>query len=321
LGVDISDEALELARDNLQIIQKQKQRSSKGNVKFIKADILVDPFVDQGGALAMSLKSAFNYHSLPSFWDVLISNPPYISPSAYWKTTTRSVRGFEPKLALVPPTATKQTDTEQGDKFFPRLLNIARDIEAKIVLLEVADLEQALRVAQRAQSLDIFDGVEIWRDQPDRTETTNNEHGISVVGEGNARSVVCWRSMGTSWLGKTCTTTVSSDDDAQRLFRSKVGSHALNDTSTNPDTRQLQPRFDFNASSGYDGSHLPLAGRYTNFNMSGSMWYFSDDYFMHCKNPSSWASTAKPIKQMRRKERLEKIRVQKERFIAWRKRQ
>jgi hypothetical protein len=231
----------------------------------MKADILIDPFADQMDALARSLKNALNHKRLPSFWDVLISNPPYISPSAYWKTTTRSVRGFEPKLALVPPSTAKQTDTEQGDRFYPRLLNIARDIEAKVVLLEVADLDQAIRVAQRAQSLDIFDGIEIWRDQPDRTEFSTVENDIPVIGEGNARSVLCYRGLGTSWLDKTSTTIMfSSEDDAQRLFWSKTGAHALDSTRKNGDTSQLEPRFDFDAPSVYySASHLPFARLYT----------------------------------------------------------
>ena len=36
-------------------------------------------------------------------WDLLTSNPPYISPSGFSLSTSRSVRNWEPKLALVPP--------------------------------------------------------------------------------------------------------------------------------------------------------------------------------------------------------------------------
>ena len=202
MGVDVSRRALQLAKYNMRSVQTGQQYVDKGNVRFIQADVLKDPF-DRDGSV-MSFRSALEYKGLPPSWDILISNPPYISPSAYWKTTTRSVRGFEPKLALVPPSKTKQSDTDQGDMFYPRLLEIARDVKAKIVLVEVADIDQARRVAQRAQDLDIFDGVEIWRDQPDASANkSRGKNGVTIVGEGNARSVLCWRGDGAVWLGKS----------------------------------------------------------------------------------------------------------------------
>ncbi len=168
----------------------------------MKADILADSSTSPTRG-PLLLEAAFKHNNQPRRWDILISNPPYISPSAYWKTTTRSVRGFEPKLALVPPSNTACNDTQQGDRFYPQLLEIARYVEAKIVLLEVADLDQACRVAQIAQNLNIFDGIEVWRDQPDATtHNTTNETQFPVLGQGNARSVLCWRAVGASWLGK-----------------------------------------------------------------------------------------------------------------------
>lgn len=41
-------------------------------------------------------------------WHVLVSNPPYVSPVQYRRTTTRSVRHFEPRVALVPPSSSGQ---------------------------------------------------------------------------------------------------------------------------------------------------------------------------------------------------------------------
>ena len=182
-------------------------RSDRWLLEILRADVLMDPFGDQT-LDPPCIKAALNYHRKPPFWDVLISNPPYISRVAYWKTTTRSVRAFEPKLALVPPaSATDSTDAEQGDRFFPRLLAIAKDVEAKIVLFEVADVEQAMRVARMAGDLGSFDGIEIWRDQPDHGRdnytTESVETDIPVIGSGNARSVLCWRGAGTAWLGKS----------------------------------------------------------------------------------------------------------------------
>ncbi|KAK4987911.1 hypothetical protein LTR66_007466 [Elasticomyces elasticus] len=96
-----------------------------------------------------------------------MSNPPYISPLEFDNTTSRSVRNFEPKIALVPPSDAALSGIDQGDVFYPRLLAIAEEVGAKLVLLEVADLTQARRVATMAYKQRVWDGIEIWRDDPD----------------------------------------------------------------------------------------------------------------------------------------------------------
>ncbi|KAI4919168.1 hypothetical protein J4E85_009425 [Alternaria conjuncta] len=258
LGVDISDKALDLARYNLQKLRKTRQLQDTGKVDFIQADVLINPFDDQTEGV-LSLTAALNWAGQPSFWDIIISNPPYISPAAFWYTTTRSVRGFEPKLALVPPRRIKQTDKEQGDRFYPRLLQIARDVEAKVVLFEVADMEQALRVAQNARNLDIFDGVEIWREQPDATGDNATEDGFEVVGQGNARSVLCWRGRGTSWLGKPAPPS-SPRDDADRLFRSAhtKTKDAEEKVAEVTEKQRLEPHFDLSYFTDTKYTEIPL---------------------------------------------------------------
>lgn len=222
-----------LARENLRNTERSTQ-AGQGMTKFARADILADPFVDLVPGAPLPLRNVLNYKRWSPFWDILISNPPYISPSAYWKTTTRSVRGFEPKLALVPPPKLKCDDMQQGDMFYPRLLAFAEELESKVVLLEVADLEQALRVARLAQKVDIFDGVEIWRDEPDPSSSQATvEDGINVHGTGNARSVVCWRGVGGSWLGKTNTLKPSelAEDASVQQFHSPVFPASYDGTS------------------------------------------------------------------------------------------
>lgn len=205
VGIDISDESMALAHYNLQRHEKDP-RARSGMTNFAKADVLANLFADRTEGAPIPLGNLLNHKKWSPFWDILISNPPYISPSAYRKTTTRSVRGYEPKLALVPPPSPQFDDTQQGDMFYPRLLKIADEVEAKVVLLEVADLDQALRVAKLAQNLDTFDGVEIWRDEPNALSgQATIEDGVPVQGQGNARSVVCWRGAGSLWLGKTST--------------------------------------------------------------------------------------------------------------------
>ena len=203
LGVDISKRSIRLANENLKQTCKNGQLAERADMRFLKADIMVDGLAKETGG-PLPLKAALRNNHQPQSWDILISNPPYISPSAYWKTTTRSVRGFEPKLALVPPWSVGNNDTQQGDRFYPRLLDIAKEIHAKVVLFEVANIDQALRVARAARDRSYFDAIEVWREQPDAiTDCTTDEDNFPILGQGNARSVVCWSGAGASWLNKT----------------------------------------------------------------------------------------------------------------------
>ncbi|XPS90820.1 Peptide chain release factor N(5)-glutamine methyltransferase [Ascochyta lentis] len=254
IGIDISDESMDLANHNLRKVEKSTQ-SRGGMTDFAKADVLANPFADLAAGAPLPLKTVLNYKRWAPFWDILISNPPYISPSAYWKTTQRSVRMFEPKLALVPPKSNLD-DTQQGDIFYPRLLKIANEVEAKVVLLEVADLEQALRVAHLAQKTETFDGVEIWRDEPDASTQPTTEGEFRIYGEGNARSVVCWRGAGASWLGK-----------AGRPKALDANQHASEDSLI----KDLSPSFHYSVVNGNNVKALPKFKR-----RIASEWYSAD---------------------------------------------
>ncbi|KAK5146747.1 hypothetical protein LTR04_000979, partial [Oleoguttula sp. CCFEE 6159] len=173
-------------------------------LQFIQADVLKDdsgPTDTNIQALVDVLKSYAKESGEALGWDVLISNPPYISPSSFNTSTSRSVRVFEPKLALVPPDVSGSTDLNAGDVFYPRLLAIAEEVSAKIVLFEVADLEQADRVANIANSTGLWDGIQIWRDVPAETPIELTRSGVKVLGHGNGRSVFCWRGEAAEWLG------------------------------------------------------------------------------------------------------------------------
>lgn len=120
-------------------------------------------------------------------WDLIVSNPPYISPESFSKDTTRSVRNFEPKLALVPDDDLLSTSTsdpasasastslepsndmdtslvsscQPEDIFYARILDLFlpgqrqgthRPAPPKRMLFEVADLEQASRVVEMMNS-------------------------------------------------------------------------------------------------------------------------------------------------------------------------
>lgn len=243
IGIDISKTALELARRNLKRIDLDEENGKRGTIEFLEADVLIDEYSEH---TMESLRAILNWQRKPRFWDVLISNPPYISPEDYWKTTTRSVRGFEPKLALVPPKVRGNMEVEEADVFYPRLLEIAQDSEAKVVLFEVADLNQAERVARMAQNLEIFDGIEIWRDQPDGTDNdTPNQPQLEfpVIGSGHGRSVVCWRGAGAFWLGKTD----SSREHEERSLEYRDGDDHLRPTfDYMPDPNEKPRRYRIN---------------------------------------------------------------------------
>lgn len=210
LGVDLSPKAVQLARTNL-----ERQRSETGaaiDMDFIVADVLADKESTDNRrvqSLASILRIYGNKQS--QAWDILISNPPYISPKQFEHTTSRSVRNFEPRLALVPEEQHQLHGIDSGDVFYPRLLDIAVEQNAKIVLFEVADIEQAQRVASMIKSQSCWTGVEIWRDDPacmddvsanEQSTTPDTSGSVGIIGSGNGRSVVAWRDEACKWLGR-----------------------------------------------------------------------------------------------------------------------
>ncbi len=103
LSVDISEKALSKAKENADYHKTL-------NVKFSKVDILNE--IPDGK------------------YDILISNPPYIS-YVEMQNIMSEVKDFEPELAL--------TDFEDGLSFYSRLIKIGPDIVKKggFMLLEV----------------------------------------------------------------------------------------------------------------------------------------------------------------------------------------
>lgn len=193
MGIDISDEALALARDNLEynIGENLLDLSAVSDVTFRKASVF-----DVCNGLA---GDGLDLGSSSSKFDVIISNPPYVSEKDYQAggTTTRSVRNFEPKLALVPePSRTgdlsheeRRSPTNDGDAFYQPLLYIAQKVEASIVILETGDHHQALRVHRMAKAMHRQNVppamIEIWDDDASDIELAN-------AARHRARSVVIW---------------------------------------------------------------------------------------------------------------------------------
>ncbi|KAK5702918.1 hypothetical protein LTR97_003864 [Elasticomyces elasticus] len=209
VGIDVSKTALQLAEDNLatQIRLQRATKTDEGtrresleHLKFLKADVMRKE--DDTTSVVRALRQHTDLPLAPEF-DVLISNPPYISTKAFSTTTARSVRQFEPKLALVPRSSDSTGSRHEGDVFYPRIVALADELQAKVMLLEVADMEQALRVAAIV-SRSHWDGVEIWRDEPataSLSTVTIGDSTVKVRGDGHGRSVFAYRGTATSWLG------------------------------------------------------------------------------------------------------------------------
>ncbi|KAI4730883.1 S-adenosyl-L-methionine-dependent methyltransferase [Aureobasidium sp. EXF-10728] len=208
LGVDVSRQALRLANKNLHRLASEGTLPPNPSLRFLQADVLAVSD-SKTSTESPSLTSVLQTNSISSHphWDILISNPPYISPTAFSTTTTRSVKRYEPLLALVPSApATLPPSIDDGDTFYPHLLSIAAKVSARVILFEVADLEQAQRIAEMARQQGIWDRIEIWRDDPGEDGEASVDMGavderIRVLGRGNGRSVVAYRGDAVGWLG------------------------------------------------------------------------------------------------------------------------
>ena len=240
VGFDASPSALQLARENHAMIESnrsqlseavgptalnlQKSTSSLQSMKFLQANVLRGNSSPEELRKLMTLRQAIGQHFKEQNSskkilehvkdsDIWISNPPYISPEDYFKKTSRSVRDFEPKEALVPPeasTTSKSGAPETGqlaDKFYQDILGQAMELRAKVVLFEVGDMNQAKRVAKFAVDAGHWYVFEIWRDVPS-SESEEEEYlpykdkVIRVQGSGNGRSVLVCTRDGAKLIGR-----------------------------------------------------------------------------------------------------------------------
>ena len=184
LGVDVSPLAVNLAKENLKhnIARGALSPTAESEVSFVQRDILKE-----------------GSHGLGQKWDILISNPPYISPRGFNYNTSRSVRNHEPRTALVPPLGQlAESDAAGGDLFYPCVLEIADRVGAEMCLFEAGDLAQATRISALMLAEKRWAGCEIWRDWPNEgnANETIDSRGmlVRVSGKGEGRAVFVWTS-------------------------------------------------------------------------------------------------------------------------------
>lgn len=187
LGLDISRRAVDLARRNLRnhVANEVLGSAAARQVVFKQGDVLQTNAETRPQAVP-GLNTILE-KSTRTF-DVVISNPPYISERAYNAETQRSVRNYEPKNALVPEGEDKQ------DIFYLAALKAASFVAAKLLLFEIGDTLQALRILRLAARLLPSHQGEIWREWPSSTETDFDSMGsmVKIKGNGRIRALVFW---------------------------------------------------------------------------------------------------------------------------------
>lgn len=175
LGIDLSTTAIGLAKENLEHNLRLGLLSnrSRTEIHFHQGDVLAYDTGDipklgrilesyEGGS---GSKQAFE-------WDVLISNPPYVSPTSLQDgTTARSVRTYEPELALVPPAHMNHhaISCKREDIFYYRLITLSFKLSIKVSVLECGSRQQGGRVATMFKDLaklrqDHEWAIDIWPD-------------------------------------------------------------------------------------------------------------------------------------------------------------
>jgi methylase of polypeptide subunit release factors len=210
-GWDISRDAIALAKENWahNIQLGHVKESADKRVRFEVVDIF-----DDGDKLQEILLKQSHRNLKKADVNIIIANPPYISQEAFETETTRSVRNWEPKLALVPekrpisdvfehpPSEVLKAveTTDAADIFYQRLLVLHSDVfKSQVLLMEIGDDAQALRVAKTAlaychsRTTRKRNHVEVWRDSPDTGEYEElqiGEHMVPVRGSGAIRAVV-----------------------------------------------------------------------------------------------------------------------------------
>lgn len=202
LGVDVSESALKLATRSLEYNIKKGilPKEARRDVGFRQGDVLnPEPSIygdgeDRGlnhlgkSEVHDEIKSFFVNECQVDYGpmvDIVIANPPYISANGYWEDTERSVRLYEPEIALVPPEKRPDNiadDVLREDIFYPAIEEFATYFKSKAIVFETGGDKQSSRVKAMLESRGWETGT--WKDY-----------------RGIHRNVVGWRKeTGWNWL-------------------------------------------------------------------------------------------------------------------------
>lgn len=218
LGFDKSQLAVDLAVKNRDYNAKHflpakeawTSRQYQKKIRFEVADLLNQERIDVDGDSEPSIYDCLrNSKGNRPQWDILVSNPPYISQQSYSNgTTTRSVRRFEPVSALIPKSRNPNSlqhrfNPVHGDEFYPHLIDLADFVQARVSLFEVGDTQQARNVVEyiKAKIAESFPNnpmqpaehlIEVWQDRT--LDGTNHPDPYGPI-----RAVVWWRSQWAKW--------------------------------------------------------------------------------------------------------------------------
>lgn len=160
-GIDISETALKLARRNYIHNLPHYPDTSRHTVTFEKVDVLDPKSISTPEKRLTREQWSFEVDAedTKDTYKIVVSNPPYISAKGFERQTERSVRNYEPKLALVPERVgglleitgglVQEWDakTKTEDIFYTAIKIRSRNMNAQVMLFEVAGTEQAIRVA------------------------------------------------------------------------------------------------------------------------------------------------------------------------------
>ncbi len=129
LGVDISEDALCVAKENM-------EQNEIKNLKFIKSNVFEN----------------VNYHE----FDMIISNPPYI-PDYEYETLMTEVKEHEPKTALVAE--------DNGYFFYKKIIDEGKNylVSGGVILFE-AGYNQAQNIREMFKQNGNYKDIEIFKD-------------------------------------------------------------------------------------------------------------------------------------------------------------
>jgi methylase of polypeptide subunit release factors len=215
MGIDISTHAIRLARKNLRhnIDKGHLQSTADEEVSFREFDVSQLSLKQGEGKTELANLLGATTWDHGNSWDVLVCNPPYVSPSDYalGGRTEKSVREHEPRIALVPP-QDEFSNLRPGDTFYPNILRIARHAGVQLVVMEVGGTAQAKRVLRMARDAKLTKAgppfFEVWYDNG----TIASVEEVTVKGKkttkfnsgqsskhASARAVVIWRDKWAAW--------------------------------------------------------------------------------------------------------------------------